>query len=71
MTLSAAAPGQMQEMTFNAALAEAMGCYGIRVERPADIQDALAQAFAANRPAVVDVATDPLDSLAPANAKPR
>ena len=48
-----------------AALAESIGCFGIRVERPEDIQNALEQAFASGRPAVVDVVTDPLDSLAP------
>ena len=48
-----------------AAVAESIGCFGIRVERPGDIQSALEQAFASNRPAVVDVVTDPLDSLAP------
>ena len=48
-----------------AAVAESIGCFGIRVERPGDIQSALEQAFASGRPAVVDVVTDPLDSLAP------
>ena len=48
-----------------AAVAESIGCFGIRVERPGDIQSALEQAFASNRPAVVDVVTDPHDSLAP------
>ena len=48
-----------------AAVAESIGCFGIRVERPGDIQSALEQALASNRPAVVDVVTDPLDSLAP------
>ncbi len=48
-----------------ARVAESIGCFGIRVERPEDIQGALEQAFASGRPAVVDVATDPLDSLAP------
>ena len=46
-------------------VAESMGCFGIRVERPGDIQSALEQAFASGRPAVVDVVTDQLDSLAP------
>ena len=48
-----------------AAVAESIGCFGIRVERPGDIQSALEQALASGRPAVVDVVTDPLDSLAP------
>jgi acetolactate synthase-1/2/3 large subunit len=46
-------------------VAESIGCFGIRVERPGDIQSALEQAFASGRPAVVDVVTDQLDSLAP------
>ena len=48
-----------------ARLAESIGCFGIRVERPGELQGALEQALAANRPAVVDVVTDQLDSLAP------
>ena len=48
-----------------ALVAESIGCFGIRVERPGDIQSALEQAFASGRPAVVDVVTDPMDSLAP------
>jgi acetolactate synthase-1/2/3 large subunit len=47
-----------------ARLAEDMGALGIRVEKPADIAPALARALAANRPAVIDVATD-IDVLAP------
>jgi len=38
--------------------AEALGCVGIRVERPADIRPALDKALAANRPAVVEVISD-------------
>ncbi len=48
-----------------AKVAESVGCFGIRVERPSEIQGALEQAFASGRPAVVDVVTDPHDSLAP------
>ena len=48
-----------------AKVAESIGCFGIRVEHPGDIQSALEQAFASGRPAVVDVVTDPNDSLAP------
>jgi acetolactate synthase-1/2/3 large subunit len=44
--------------THFAKVAEAMGCFGIRVERPNDLQDALKQAFAADRPAVVEVLSD-------------
>ncbi|HWP59226.1 MAG TPA: thiamine pyrophosphate-binding protein [Candidatus Acidoferrales bacterium] len=41
-----------------AKVAEAMGCVGIRVERPGELPGALRQAFAAGRPALVDVVTD-------------
>jgi acetolactate synthase-1/2/3 large subunit len=47
-----------------AKLAEHMGALGIRVEQPGDLAPALKQALAANRPAVIDVATD-IDALAP------
>ena len=46
-------------------VAESIGALGIRVERPGDIQGAIEQALASGRTAVVDVATDPDDSLAP------
>ena len=46
-------------------VAESMGCFGIRVEKPGDIQSALEQAFASGRPAVVDVVTDQFNSEAP------
>jgi len=42
-----------------AAVAEALGCVGLRVERPGDLGDALDAALAADRPAVVEVRTDP------------
>ena len=48
-----------------AKVAESMGAFGIRVDRPGDIQGALEQALASGRPAVVDVVTDPQDSEAP------
>jgi len=44
--------------THFAQVAQAMGCLGFRVERPNDLQDALKQAFAADRPAVVEVLSD-------------
>jgi acetolactate synthase I/II/III large subunit len=54
--------------TFNkmnfARLAEDMGALGIRVENADAFPAALAQALAANRPAVIDVVTD-IDALAP------
>jgi acetolactate synthase-1/2/3 large subunit len=40
-------------------LAKAMGCQGIRVERPDEIGPALGHALAAEAPVVVDVVTDP------------
>lgn len=56
--------GRSKEMwVFNqgtnyARVAEEMGCLGIRVEQPGEIRAALEQAFAANRPAVIDVLSD-------------
>jgi acetolactate synthase I/II/III large subunit len=54
--------------TFNkmnfARLAEDMGALGIRVEHPGAFAPALAQALAADRPAVIDVVTE-IDALAP------
>jgi acetolactate synthase I/II/III large subunit len=47
-----------------ARLAQDMGALGIRVEKPGEIAGALAQALAADRPAVIDVVTD-IDALAP------
>lgn len=41
----------------HAAIARAIGCEGIRVERPDDLAPALDRALAANRPAVVEVLT--------------
>jgi acetolactate synthase-1/2/3 large subunit len=40
-----------------AAIARAMGCLGLRVTEPSQLASALAQALAADRPAVVDVVT--------------
>jgi pyruvate dehydrogenase (quinone) len=40
-----------------AAVAQAMGIFGRRVERPADLQKALGDAFAYDGPAIVDVVT--------------
>ena len=50
-----------------ARLAEDMGALGIRVEQPSQFGPALAQALAANRPAVIDVVTD-IEALAPTAA---
>jgi len=46
-----------------ARVAEAMGCVGIRVERPDDIRPALDKALASNSPAVVEVLSD-VDAMA-------
>ena len=56
-------PGKKEEMCMFkdlnfARIAEEMGCYGVRVERPGEIAEALKKALASNRPAVVDVVTD-------------
>ncbi|MGA7488149.1 MAG: thiamine pyrophosphate-binding protein [Xanthobacteraceae bacterium] len=47
-----------------ARIAEDMGALGIRVEKPTEIAGALAQAFEASRPVVIDVVTD-VEALAP------
>jgi acetolactate synthase-1/2/3 large subunit len=47
-----------------AKIAEDMGALGIRVEKPDEIAPALKRALAANRPVVIDIATD-IDALAP------
>ena len=46
-----------QKVNFSR-VAEEMGCLGIRVEKAGEIKPALAKAFAANRPVVVEVITD-------------
>jgi len=47
-----------------AAIAESMGALGLRVERPQQFAPALLRALEADRPVVIDVATD-IDALAP------
>ena len=54
---------QFREVDF-AHLAETMGCFGIRVDQPGQIQRALEQALASGRPALVDVVTD-IEGVAP------
>ena len=39
-------------------LAESLGCVGMRVEQPSEVQPALKQALSLNRPVVLDVRTD-------------
>ena len=41
-----------------AQVADAMGCVGFRVERPADIRPTLDKALAAGKPAIVEVLSD-------------
>jgi len=47
-----------------AGVAESVGCLGVRVQRPGDLRGALDRAFAAGRPAVIDVASD-VEALPP------
>jgi acetolactate synthase-1/2/3 large subunit len=46
-------------------MAQAMGCHAERITRPEEIRPALERAVASNRPAVLDVAIDPLVNLNP------
>ena len=48
----------MFKETNFAKVAEGMGCVGIRVEKASDLRASLEQAFAANRPVVIDVVSD-------------
>jgi acetolactate synthase-1/2/3 large subunit len=52
-----------QDVDFSQ-IAQSMGCFGVRVERPGDIQNALEQALASGKPAVVDIASD-INAFAP------
>jgi acetolactate synthase-1/2/3 large subunit len=52
-----------------AKVAESLGCLGIRVEKASELQPALEQAVAANRPVVVDVVGD-MDTMAPLGWSP-
>jgi len=47
-----------------AKVAQSIGCFGIRVERPSQLQSAFEQAFASGKPAVVDVVGD-IEGIAP------
>ena len=47
-----------------AKVAESMGCFGIRVENPNEMQGALEQALASGKPAVIDAVSD-IDGIAP------
>lgn len=48
-----------------AKMAEAIGIYGVRVEDPAELTDALKKAFEHDGPALIDVVTDPVELIMP------
>jgi len=48
-----------------AAMAKAIGIYGVRVEDPGDLQGAIEAAFRHDGPAIIDVVTDPLELVMP------
>ena len=52
-----------------AAIAESFGCFGTTVHKPSELPDALDQAFAAGRPAIVDVKTH-VEGIAPTGWAP-
>jgi pyruvate dehydrogenase (quinone) len=52
-----------------AAMANAMGIHGVRVEDPGMLNTALKDAFALPGPAVIDVVTDPLELIMPPEIK--
>jgi acetolactate synthase-1/2/3 large subunit len=54
---------QFRDVDFSK-VAQAIGCFGVRVRRPRDLRPALERAFASGLPAVVDVASD-IDGIAP------
>ena len=49
---------QFSRQTDLVKLAESLGCMGLRVEQPSEVQSALKQALGANRPVLLDVRTD-------------
>jgi acetolactate synthase I/II/III large subunit len=55
---------QFSRSTDLVKLAESLGCGGIRVERPDEVQPALAQALSMDRPVLLDVRTD-IKAMAP------
>jgi pyruvate dehydrogenase (quinone) len=48
-----------------AAMATAIGVYGVRVEDPGELQGAIEAAFKHDGPAIIDVVTDPLELVMP------
>ena len=72
--LYAGQPGNPEELWHMldvdlAKLAQAIGCFGIRVDQPGQIQSALEQAIASGKPAVVDVVSD-IEGIAPPAWRP-
>lgn len=56
-------PGRMEDLfefapTNFAAIAQAFGCVGIRVEKPEELKPAFERALAANAPVVIDIVSD-------------
>lgn len=72
--LYAGQPGNSEELWHMldvdlAKLAQSIGCFGIRVDQPGQIQSALEQAIASGKPAVVDVVSD-IEGIAPPAWRP-
>ena len=72
--LYAGQPGNPEELWHMldvdlAKLAQAIGCFGLRVDQPGQIQSALEQAIASGKPAVVDVVSD-IEGIAPPAWRP-
>lgn len=55
---------QFNKVNFSK-IAQEMGCYGIRVDRPEEIAEALMKALESDSPAVVEVVTDPKSKAQP------
>ena len=72
--LYAGQPGNPEELWHMldvdlAKLAQTIGCFGIRVDQPGQIQSALEQAIASGKPAVIDVVSD-IEGIAPPAWRP-
>jgi acetolactate synthase I/II/III large subunit len=59
----------MNHINF-AKIAEGFGCFGIRVEKPEEISEALKKAMTLNQPVVIDIVTD-INAFAPKAWTPR
>jgi pyruvate dehydrogenase (quinone) len=60
---------ELQNIEF-AQLAAGFGMKGLKVERPEDVADVVAQAFAHDGPVLVEAITDPFEPLMPGHIKP-